>query len=152
VSNQVFLFRDDCNGFPRFAHGFPLTPEEAKALLSEEGFGDCYAASYGAYKARQDPDTMPERELRARLGLSQRRSNLVALTGKIPGHTRKSAEAAIRQAGFCVAKSVHAGVVALWAGEGGGRKRRDAEGRGIPVIISLAELSHGGEAESFARG
>ena len=58
----------------------------------------------------------------------------VVVTGAIPGHTRDSAEEAVRGAGGKPTSSVSASTSVVVAGEGAGSKRQKALDLGIPVI------------------
>ena len=64
----------------------------------------------------------------------------VVVTGSIPGHTRDSAEDAVRMAGGKPASSVSKATSAVVAGEGAGSKRKKAVDLGVPIV----------EAEDFA--
>jgi DNA ligase (NAD+) len=81
-----------------------------------------------------DEDPLPRLASGSLVGLT------VVVTGSIPGHTRDSAEEAVRMAGGKPASSVSKATSAVVAGEGAGSKRKKALDLGVPIV----------EAEDFA--
>ena len=81
-----------------------------------------------------DEDPLPRLASGSLVGLT------VVVTGSIPGHTRDSAEDAVRMAGGKPASSVSKATSAVVAGEGAGSKRKKALDLGVPIV----------EAEDFA--
>lgn len=136
------IFRMDEFGHPRFAHEGFFLRSEAEAFR-DESFPGCVVLTYGEYKARQDPDTMSEAEVRRRFGRKDApagRPRSVVITGEIPRMTREQARAAAERLGFRVTSKLSPKTGYLWAGERPGRVKLAEAGRlGVPVVETLPE-------------
>lgn len=136
---NVGIFKIDEWGYPRFTgHGF-MDKSEAVAIaesMRADGF-TIELLTYGEFKSRQDPDTMPESEVRRRFcpdvpTLAPVKRGVV-ITGTLPGITRSQAEMLLREKGWQPQADVSGATAFVVAGEKPGSKVERARASGIPI-------------------
>lgn len=134
------IFKINEHGYPRFTNSGFLPREEALALRDQD-FPGCEVLTYGQYKARQDPDSMSEMELRTRLKLPPATNipaKVVVITGVHPGMTRDGARKEAERRGFRVVGKISPAVTHLWIGDKpGASKVKEAEKLGIRICKAL---------------
>lgn len=118
---KVRVFKIDEYGYPRFTSSADWQTMEEAVIEQRVFFAGVKTEilTYSEYKARQDPDTMPERELAVRLGKTYTApiSKGVVITGRIEGLTREEAELAMIARGYKPQSEITSKTAFLIAGD-----------------------------------
>lgn len=129
---KVSIFKIDEYGYPRFTNADWMT--RAEAIVVQTTFDQqTEILTYGEFKARQDPDSMSEAEVRRKNGHSAPAKRGVVVTGMIPGFTRAEVEEGLRLAGYAPQSDVNSLTAFVIAGDQPGGKVQRAQAMGINV-------------------
>ena len=129
---KVSIFKIDEYGYPRFTSAGWMT--RAEAIVVQTTFDQrTEILTYGEFKARQDPDSMSEAELRRKNGHSTPAKRGVVVTGMIPGFTRAEVEEGLRLAGYAPQSDVNSLTAFVIAGNQPGGKVQRAQAMGVNV-------------------